>query len=152
MISTQQAVRNAEQAYEDYMSRWVDNLTDYDEETNLSYALRDHYQKKNNFLVWEMNLTTWVIASSTPTFFEGGALVDHMHQTFFPTVKIDDEYHLLVTVPHPCNSLDDADYIAESFDKALEWLPKWEKEQAAHQKYLAAKKEWEESKQALKRA
>ena len=150
MTDTQKAIRNAEAAQEAYMDRWLDNLTDYDETIPLSHALRDSYEKKHNFLVFEMDANSWVIAAATPTFFPDCPIVGYLLQECFTSVLIDDEYNLIVTVPNPCNSLDDGDYVARSFDEALAWLPKWQESNRLYTEYLAAKAAWKAAEQELK--
>jgi len=148
MITTQQqAIRNAEAAGESYMDRFLDNLTDYDETVPLNLALRQSYEKKNNFLVFEMG-ASWVINASTPTFYPDGPIVGYL-KGYFPTVQIDDEYNLIVTVPNPANTLDDGDYVAKKFDDALAWLPKWQKVNKLFIAYEEAKEALEMAQQAL---
>ena len=53
---------------------------------------------------------------------------------------------MIVTVPHPCNSLDDGDYVAQSFDEALAWLPKWQKANRLYIDYMATKEALESNK------
>lgn len=145
-MTTHQAIRTAEEAAISMHNRDIMQLTNQEEETSFfHYSTQQRYEQKHGFRVLEIDLNLWAISTESPTFYPQCDLIEYLLQECFTSVQIDDECNLLVAVPHPSNSQDDKDYIAECFDRALEWLPLWTKAMDAYSFYQQAKATWETS-------
>lgn len=115
----------------------------------------DRYDQKGDFEVINVDINEWAICLPSPFFLPESPIADYLERGYFQSVKVDDECNLLVTLKDPINNPQDEDYIRESFDMALAWLPKWEIAEKAfvhfrwhEEQFKAAKKAWHEA-QAL---
>ena len=147
-MTTNTAIATAEDAYATNLSLYLDDYTDGYEATLLDYTHRERYTPINDFRVDQVD-DTWILNTAAPCFYPDCALVEYLVQEFFLSATIEDEYNLVIRLHNNSNTIVDIDYISESFDKAIAWLPKWKKAMEAYYKMEAAREEWERLQKAL---
>lgn len=147
----------------DYLSTSVEEArlcaaqNDFTNETNiLQNSLFDRYSQQGDFEVVNIDLNEWAISMPSPYFLPDSPIVDFLEQGYFKNVKIEDECNLIVFLTRPINNIQDEDYIRESFDIALDWLPKYRVAESSfvqfkevEEKYQIAKSRWEKARLAL---
>lgn len=147
----------------DYLSTSVEEArlcaaqNDFTNETNiLQNSTFDRYDQKGDFEVVNTDLNEWAICMPSPYFLPDTPIVDYLEEGYFKSAKVEDECNLIVTLRKPINSIQDEDYIRESFDIALDWFPKYRVAEASfarfkevEEKYKLAKGQWEKAQAAL---
>jgi hypothetical protein len=147
----------------DYLSTSVEQARlcaaqyDFTNETNiLQNSTFDRYDQKGDFEVVNTDLNEWAICMPSPYFLPDSPMVDYLEEGYFKSAKVEDECNLIVMLRKPINSIQDEDYIRESFDIALEWLPKFKAAEVAfgefkdvEEIYLKKKKRWEDAQTRL---
>lgn len=126
-------------------------------ETNIFQSSTfDRYNQRGNFDVIHVDLNEWIISMPSPFFLPDSPIIEFLERGFFASAKVDDECNLIVMVLRPVNNIQDEDYIRESFDYALEWLPRWKVAEAAFIKYkeqeeqmYIAQKAWHQAQKTL---
>lgn len=128
---------------------------DHNQVNILQNAMFDRYTQRGDFDVVNLGINEWGICMPSPYFWPDCPVMDFLECGYFQSVKTDDECNLIVMLKSPINNLQDEDYIRESFDIALEWLPKYKIAEKAfvnfrwqEEQMKKAKKAWEEA-QAL---
>jgi hypothetical protein len=130
---------------------------DHTNETNiLQNSLFDRYTQKGDFEVIGIGLNEWAICVPSPYFLPDSPVADFLERGYFQSAKVDDECNLIVMLTKPINGIQDEDYIYESFDIALDWLPKFRTAESSYvqfmevkEKYQLAKSQWEKAQAAL---
>jgi hypothetical protein len=147
----------------DYLSTSVEEARlcaaqfDHTNETNiLQNSTFDRYTQKGNFDVMNTDINEWAICLPSPSFLPDSPMIDFLENGYFASAVVEDECNLLVTLRKPINSVQDEDYIRESFDIALDWLPKYKVAEIAFCEfkhvediYQIKKKRWENAQAAF---
>ena len=122
----------------------------------LQNGIFDRYDQKGDFEVINIDVNEWAICVPSPFFLPDSPVADFLERGYFQEVSVDDECNLIVMLKSPINNPQDEDYVRESFDIALEWLPKYRIAEKAYvnfkveeERFRLAKKEWEKAQAIL---